>query len=80
MTRVEIEYCVPCGLLDEAVETQRVLLEEFGQRLEGVELVTGDGGVFEVRVDEEVVFDKSEDGYDLEEIKADVERRLGATA
>lgn len=80
MTRVEIEYCVPCGLLDEAVQTQRALLEEYGQRLDGVELVTGDGGIFEVRADGEVVFDKDEQGYDLDRIVADVGEQVGATA
>lgn len=80
MTRVEIEYCVPCGLLDEAVGTQRTLLEEFGQRLDGVELVTGDSGVFEVRVEDEVIYDKSEEGFDIDEIVAAVDDRVGAAA
>jgi selenoprotein W-related protein len=44
MTNVEIEYCVPCGHLDAAIETQRALLAEFGRRLEGVRLKTGHGG------------------------------------
>lgn len=80
MTKVEIEYCVPCGLLDEAVQTQRALLEEYGQRLKAVELVTGDGGVFVVRADGEVIFDNDERGYDLDAIVAAVGERVGATA
>lgn len=64
MTEIEIEYCVPCGMLDRAQDVQRALLSEYGERLDRVSLVTGDGGVFEVRVDGERVFDKDEDAYD----------------
>lgn len=82
MTDVEIEYCVPCGLLDNAVETQQELLEEYGRDLEAVSLVTGHGGVFEVRVDGDLVFDKddNEDGYELDAIRTAVQDRVGAPA
>ncbi|WP_232686563.1 SelT/SelW/SelH family protein [Halobacterium zhouii] len=76
MTHVTIEYCVPCGLLSNAVETQRTLLETHGQRLDGVTLDTGDGGVFEVRVDGATVYDKSEEGYDRDAIVERVGDRL----
>jgi len=35
------------------------VLEELEERVAGVELVTGDGGVFDVHVDGELVFEKS---------------------
>jgi selenoprotein W-related protein len=76
---VEIEYCVPCGFLDRAVDVQRTLLERFGERLDRVALVTGDHGVFEVRVEGETVFEKG-DGYDVEGIADAVSERVGATA
>lgn len=76
MSEVEIEYCVPCGLLDEAQQTQRALLEEFGQSLESVSLVTGDGGVFRVRVDGEELYDKNNEGYDEDIILDRVRERL----
>jgi selenoprotein W-related protein len=74
MTTIEIEYCVPCGLLDNATETQYSLLEEYGQDLDAVRLKPGHGGVFEVRVDGETVYDKDEheDGYDLDAVRAAV--------
>lgn len=78
MTNVEIEYCVPCGHLDAAIETQRALLTEFGRRLEGVRLKTGHGGVFKIRVEEEEVFDKTTDPYDMDAIKDSVRQRLGS--
>ena len=80
MTTVEIEYCVPCGLLDRAIETQRQLLAEYGQRLGAVTLRTGDGGVFVVRADGDVVLDTDERGYDVDEIADAVGDRLEAGA
>lgn len=68
MTSVEIEYCVPCGHLNHAQEVQEELLEEYGQRLETVTLRTGDGGVFKVRVEDDLVFDKADNKYDVDAI------------
>lgn len=65
MPNVEIQYCVPCGHLDRAIDTQRHLLEEFGQGLDGVRLKTGEGGIFTVDVNGDRVFDKNETPYDL---------------
>jgi selenoprotein W-related protein len=78
MTSVEIEYCVPCGHLDRAQSLQGSLLREFGQRLDGVRLKTGDSGVFRVSVDGEVVFDVEEEGYDAERIVDRVDERVPA--
>ena len=77
MTEVDIEYCVPCGHLDRAEEVQHALLSEYGRRLDGVRLTTGDGGVFVVSVDDDVVYDKGEgDEYDVDAITADVGERV----
>lgn len=65
MVSVQIEYCVPCGLLDPAVATQRELLRTFGRDLEEVSLKTGHGGVFMVRVEDELVFDKATHGDEI---------------
>jgi len=80
VTTVEIEYCVPCGLLDRAIETQRELLAEYGQRLDAVTLRTGDGGVFVVRADGDVVLDTDERGYDVDEIADAIGDRLESGA
>lgn len=79
MTTVEIEYCVPCGHLDRAIETQRTLLAEFGRGLEAVTLRTGEGGVFVVSVDGDTVLDAREAGYDLGEIEEAVRERVDGT-
>lgn len=80
MTTVDIKYCVPCGHLDRAVKTQRELLETFGQRLEGVQLTTGDGGVFRIHLDGELVWDKADDGYDLDAIVETIDGRISTEA
>lgn len=66
MTAVEIEYCVPCGLLDPAIKTQTRLLNEFGQNLDGVTLTPGHGGVFIVTADGETIWNKDVHGADLD--------------
>jgi len=80
MTTVEIEYCVPCGMRDRAVDVQTAILEEFGQQVEAVSLVTGDDGIFEVRVDGDLVFDKDEDDYDVDAIVDAVHEHVTAAA
>ncbi|MXR41971.1 SelT/SelW/SelH family protein [Halobaculum sp. WSA2] len=80
MPQVEIEYCVPCGMLERAQDVQAAILEEFGMEVESVSLVTGDGGVFEVRADGEVVFDKESDEFDVDAIVESVGGHVGAAA
>ena len=72
MVSVEIEYCVPCGHLSRAQDLSASILETYGLDLDGVELVPGDGGVFQVRVDGETIFDVDEDEYDADAIVDDV--------
>lgn len=71
---VEIEYCVPCGHLTRAIDTQRAILEHFGRDIDGVRLKTGHGGVFTIRVDGDPIYDNSK-GFDLDQIIADIEAR-----
>jgi selenoprotein W-related protein len=76
MPDITIEYCVPCGFLDRAQNIQGQLLQQFGQELDSVALVTGDHGVLRVDIDGETVYDKDEDEYDLDEITRRVKSRL----
>mgnify|MGYP000170994399 CR=1 FL=1 len=80
MTEVAIEYCVPCGHRERAVNLQTAILEEFGQGVDAVSLVTGDGGTFEVSVDGELIFDKDEQEFDADAIVDEVGEHVGATA
>ena len=68
MTAVEIEYCVSCGFLDRALSVEEALLRQFGTDLDRVSLVTGDNGIFVVRVDDEPIYNVATDGFDVDEI------------
>lgn len=72
---VTIEYCVPCGHLERAIQVQRELLVRHGRGLEGVTLQTGEGGVFKVSADGRLLVDAQQDGFDLEAILAAVDRQ-----
>ena len=68
MADVIIEYCVPCGFRERAVELQEAILTSLERDLDSCTLLMGDHGVFTVSVDGETVYDKDEDNYDTDEI------------
>ncbi len=76
MTDVEIEYCVPCGFRERALDVERAILSALETELDRVSLVMGDHGVFRVTVDGEAVYEKSEDDYDVDGIVRQVRERL----
>jgi len=76
MTEVEIEYCVPCGFRDRAMDVERAILTALEQELDELRLVMGDHGVFRVSVDGEPVFDKADDEFDVDGIVRDVRAQL----
>jgi selenoprotein W-related protein len=59
---VEIEYCVPCGFQQHALDVQEAILNGLEQELDELSLVMGDHGVFRVTANGEQVYDKNEDG------------------
>jgi len=76
MTEVEIEYCVPCGFRERAIDVQRAILNGVESELDRVVLTMGDHGVFRVTVDGEPVYQKSEDEYDIDGIVRQVRQRV----
>jgi len=68
MSDVAIEYCVPCGFRERALNVQEAILNGVEDEIDELSLVMGDHGVFEVRVDEETVFDKADDEFDVDAI------------
>lgn len=76
MSDVAIEYCVPCGFRERALDVQGAILNGVEDELDELSLVMGDHGVFEVRVDGEVAFDKEEDDFDVDEITRAVREHL----
>ena len=76
MTDVEIEYCVPCGFRERALDVQGAILNAVEDDLDSLELVMGDHGVFTVSVDGRTVFDKEEDEFDVDAIARNVHEHL----
>ncbi|WP_436935339.1 SelT/SelW/SelH family protein [Halovenus marina] len=72
MTEVEIEYCVPCGFRDRALDVQQAILTGLETELDSVSLVMGDHGIFQVRADGNVVYDKEENGLDVDDIVREI--------
>ncbi|MFC7057013.1 Rdx family protein [Halovenus salina] len=72
MSDVVIEYCVPCGFKDRALNVQEAILNAVEEELDELSLVMGAHGVFTVSVDGETVFDKEEDEFDVDEIARSV--------
>lgn len=68
---VEIRYCAKCGWLARSAWMAQELLATFGEDIGGVALVPSDGGVFEVRAGETLVWSRAETGRfpDAKELK-----------
>ncbi|HTT08538.1 MAG TPA: SelT/SelW/SelH family protein [Gammaproteobacteria bacterium] len=60
--RIEIIYCSQCRFILRATWLAQELLFTFADELGGVTLVPGTGGIFEVRVDGELVHSKAQAG------------------
>jgi selenoprotein W-related protein len=69
--RVEIEYCTQCRWLLRAGWTAQELLTTFQAELGEVALVPGTGGIFDVRVGEQVVWSRTAEGRfpEMKELK-----------
>lgn len=69
--RVEIKYCTQCRWLMRAVWMAQELLTTFESELGEVALVPGTGGIFEVIVDDEIIWSRKEKGRfpDIKELK-----------
>jgi selenoprotein W-related protein len=75
--RVEIEYCTQCRWLLRAGWVAQELLTTFEREVGEIALVPGTGGVFVIRVGDEVVWDRKEQGFpELPEIKQLVRDRI----
>jgi selenoprotein W-related protein len=69
--RVEIEYCTQCRWLLRAGWTAQELLTTFQAELGEVALVPGTGGIFDVRVGDQVIWSRGVEGRfpELKELK-----------
>lgn len=76
--RISITYCTGCRWLLRAAWLGQELLQTFEQELGEVAIVPGQPGVFEVHLDQELLFSRSEQGRfpQPKEIKQAIRDRL----
>jgi selenoprotein W-related protein len=60
--RIEIRYCTQCRWLLRAAWMGQELLTTFAEELGEIALVPGTGGVFQIRVNEELIWDRETAG------------------
>jgi selenoprotein W-related protein len=58
--QIEIEYCTQCRWLLRSAWLAQELLTTFENDIERVSLVPGSGGIFEIRLDRELIFSRKE--------------------
>ncbi|XVU26122.1 SelT/SelW/SelH family protein [Actinoplanes sp. CA-054009] len=76
--RLEIEYCTQCRWLLRAAWTAQELLTTFQKELGEVALVPGTGGIFEIKLGDELLWSRKEQGGfpDLADLKRMVRDRI----
>ena len=76
--RVAIQYCTQCRWLLRAAWTAQELLTTFAAELGEVALLPGSGGIFEVRLNEELIWSRQAQGRfpELKELKQLIRDRI----
>ena len=76
---VSIEYCTACNFLARAAWMAQELLAALSPHVAGVSIIPGSGGVFDVRLDGDLVFSNKAAGRFPEprEVKDAIRARLG---
>jgi selenoprotein W-related protein len=59
---VTIAYCTGCNWLLRSAWMAQELLSTFGDELGSVTLVPGSGGIFEIRLNDELIWERERDG------------------
>ena len=79
--RVEVAYCTQCKWLLRAAWVGQELLSTFSDSLGELALIPASGGIFEVRVDGEVIWSRARDGGfpEIKELKQRVRDRVDPT-
>ena len=75
---VKIAYCTQCNWLLRSRWMAQELLSTFGQDLGSVTLVPGTGGIFEIRLDGDLLWERKRDGGfpDVKTLKQMVRERI----
>lgn len=62
MKNIRIEYCISWGYVDRAVALAANLLNEHKNKIEEITIIPSSGGVFELMVNDKLLFSKKELG------------------
>ena len=54
--RIEIEYCTQCNWMIRASWVTQEILNSFVNNIQGITLIPSGGGIFEIRINDEVVW------------------------
>lgn len=75
---VEIAYCTQCNWLLRSAWMAQELLTTFGQDIGSVSLIPGSGGIFEIRLDGALLWERKRDGGfpDVKALKQMVRDRI----
>lgn len=78
---VRIEYCTQCNWLLRSGWMAQELLSTFSFELGGVTLIPGTGGIFEIWIDDEMIWERKRDGGfpDVKQLKQRVRDRIDPT-
>jgi len=76
--RIEVEYCTQCRWMMRAAWMSQEILTTFQNEIGEVALIPGSGGVFENRVDSEVIWSRGSQGRfpEIKELKQLVRDRI----
>jgi selenoprotein W-related protein len=76
--RIEIEYCTQCRWLLRSAWMAQELLTTFQNEIGELALLPGTGGIFEVRLNDDVVWSRSAEGRfpEMKELKQLVRDRI----
>ncbi len=71
LPKIEIEYCRQCKWMLRSAWMAQELLTTFEEEIGGVTLIPGTGGIFEIKIDGELVWSRKErDGFpDIKQLK-----------
>ena len=75
---VSIAYCTQCNWLLRSGWMAQELLSTFGEDLGGVSLIPGHGGIFEIRLDGALIWERKRDGGfpDVKQLKQRVRDQI----
>ena len=76
--KLAITYCTQCNWLLRAAWMAQEVLSTFSLEMSEVTLIPGTGGIFEIRLDDELIWERKRDGGfpDIKQLKQRVRDRI----